>query len=180
MIPLFSFYLSGLLPQHWSKRAKLMKIVLQRVRRASVEVDGAIVGSIDAGLLLLVGFGEGDSTELLRPMAEKVANLRVFPDEKGTGRFDRSVLTVGGEVLVVPQFTLFADTSKGRRPEFFGALKPELARPLVGEFCKALREVGITKIAQGEFGAHMIVSLENDGPVTILLDSSRSLSADRQ
>ncbi len=146
-----------------------MKVLLQRVNNASVEVDGTIVGKIGLGLLLLTGFGEGDDESVCDPMASKISTLRIFPDEKG--RFDKSVLDVGGEVLVVPQFTLFADTSKGRRPEFFGALKPELAKPLVDVFKTQLLNTGISKVETGIFGAHMKVSLLNDGPVTIMLES---------
>lgn len=138
------------------------------MNNASVEVDDTIVGAIGCGLLLLTGFGEGDDESVCESMAAKISTLRIFPDEKG--RFDKSVLDIGGEVLVVPQFTLFADTSKGRRPEFFGALKPELAKPLVDVFRAKLIGTGIKKVEAGIFGAHMKVSLLNDGPVTIMLE----------
>lgn len=146
-----------------------MRIVLQRVRRASVEVNGTITGACELGVMLLVGFGEGDDESKLRGLAEKIANMRIFPDEQG--RFHHSLLEVGGGVLAVPQFTLFADTSKGRRPDFFAALKPELSQPLFDAFQAALRRAGIEHVEAGIFGAHMLVALENDGPVTILLEA---------
>ncbi len=146
-----------------------MKVLLQRVSQASVSVNGKSLAEISAGYLLLTGLGDGDDRSKLRAMAEKIANMRLFPNE--AGRFDKSILDIGGAALVVPQFTLFADTSKGRRPEFFGALKPELARPLVDEFVVTLKEVGVGKVECGEFGAHMMVSLVNDGPVTITLEN---------
>jgi len=146
-----------------------MKVLVQRVAHASVEVNGDIKGSIGPGLLLLTGFGQGDDATVCSPMASKIANLRIFPDEEG--KFHRSLLDIEGAVLVVPQFTLFADTSKGRRPEFFGALKPELASGLVQIFADSLETAGIKQVAQGVFGAHMKVSLLNDGPVTIMIDS---------
>jgi D-tyrosyl-tRNA(Tyr) deacylase len=145
-----------------------MRVVLQRVSHASVSVDGEVVASIGLGLLLLVGVAEGDDAEDARRLAEKCAEMRVFPDE--AGRFDRSVVDVGGEVLVVSQFTLLADLRKGRRPSFTGAARPEAAEPIVGMFAQALRGMGV-KTQTGRFGAHMMVELVNDGPVTIVVDS---------
>ncbi len=146
-----------------------MRVVIQRVRKASVEIDGAIAGACGAGLLLLVGFGEGDDSTKLAPMAEKIANMRIFADERG--KFQHSLLDTSGGVLAIPQFTLFADTSRGRRPEFVGALKPVVARPLFEAFPDALKRAGIEHVASGVFGANMLVALENDGPVTILVES---------
>lgn len=146
-----------------------MRVILQRVRKASVEIDGKVVGACGVGLLLLVGFGEGDTARKLQPMAEKLALMRIFPDDRG--RFHHSLQEIRGGVLVVPQFTLFADTSKGRRPDFFGALHPEFAKPLFEAFPAALLAAGIEHVASGVFGAEMLVSLENDGPVTIIVES---------
>lgn len=143
-----------------------MRIVLQRVTGASVEVDGAVVGAIGAGLVALVGIGEGDTAETVVRAAEKTAAMRIFRDD--AGRFDRSVLDVGGEVLVVSQFTLLADTRKGTRPSFTGAAHPDIAAPLVDRYAMALRDLGLD-VATGVFGADMAVSLVNDGPVTIPL-----------
>ena len=149
-----------------------MRIVVQRVNSSNVTVDGSVVGSVGRGLLLLVGFGADDTPEVLpaklAAAAEKVAHLRIFPDD--AGRFHLSVLDVGGEILAVPQFTLYADTTKGRRPDFFRALHPEQATHRFDEFVEALRTTGVRNVATGVFGAHMKVALENDGPVTILLE----------
>ncbi len=144
-----------------------MRIVLQRVSRASVEVDGAVVGAIGPGLVALVGIGEGDTAETVVRAAGKTAAMRIFRDAEG--RFDRSVRDVGGEVLVVSQFTLLADTRKGTRPSFTGAAHPDVAAPLVDRYAAALRDLGID-VATGVFGADMAVSLVNDGPVTIVVD----------
>lgn len=144
-----------------------MRVVLQRVTRASVEVDGAVVGAIGAGLVALVGIGAGDTAETVVRAAGKTAAMRIFSDD--AGRFDRSVLDVGGEVLVVSQFTLLADTRKGTRPSFTGAAHPDIAAPLVDRYAMALRDLGLD-VATGVFGADMAVSLVNDGPVTIVVD----------
>jgi len=144
-----------------------MKIVLQRVSRASVAIDGQTVASIEQGLLLLIGFGEGDSSETIKPLAKKVTELRVFPNQEG--RFDRSVKDIAGRILAVPQFTLYGNTEKGRRPDFFSALKPELASPLFNEFCELLEAALGGAVPRGIFGADMKVELVNDGPVTLLL-----------
>ncbi len=145
-----------------------MRVVLQRVSRASVTVDGEAVASIGRGLLLLVGIAEGDSEAEARRLALKCAELRIFPD--GEGRFSLSVLDAGGEALVVSQFTLLADTRRGRRPSFAQAAPPETAEPLVEAFAQAMREAGVA-VQTGRFGARMAVELVNDGPVTIVLDS---------
>ncbi len=144
-----------------------MRVLLQRVRRAEVRVDGRTVSSIRAGLLALVGVERGDTTEDATYLADKTAELRVFPDEQG--RMNRSVLETGGAVLVVSQFTLVASTRRGRRPSFDHAEEPERAAPLCERFGTRLRERGLD-VAAGVFQAHMEVDLVNDGPVTILLD----------
>ncbi len=144
-----------------------MKVLLQRVASASVTVDGEQIARIDHGLLLLVGAARGDSAEAARALANKVSGLRVLADE--SGRFDRSVLDTGGEALVVSQFTLLGDTRKGRRPSFAGAEEPEQARALVEEFAAALDRLDV-RVSRGQFGAHMLVELVNDGPVTLLLE----------
>jgi D-tyrosyl-tRNA(Tyr) deacylase len=144
-----------------------VRVVAQRVSQARVQVDGRTVGQINTGLLLLVGAGEGDSESHARWLAEKCARLRIFDDE--TGRFDRSLLDCGGSALVVSQFTLYGDCSKGRRPSFSTALEPDAARPLLDAFAAALRRLGVP-VETGVFGASMKVELTNDGPVTLLLE----------
>lgn len=144
-----------------------MKVLLQRVSRASVSVDGEQVGEIGPGLLLFVGVAPEDTTATATKLAEKVAGLRVF--DNGTGKPKLSVLDTEGEVLVVSQFTLLADLSKGRRPSYSGAARPEHARELVEVVASRLVELGL-KVARGSFGAHMEVSLVNDGPVTLILE----------
>lgn len=145
-----------------------MRAIIQRVSQASVTVGGTIVGQIERGLLVLLGVGHGDSEAEARLLAEKIANMRIFSDHDG--RFNHSVLDVGGAILVVSQFTLYADTRRGRRPGFSSAALPEVAAPLVETFCIALRERGL-QVETGVFGAHMDVALVNDGPVTITLDT---------
>ena len=145
-----------------------MKIVLQRVSQAQVTVDDKVVGSIQYGMVLLVGFGKGDTSECIQPMVDKVVKMRVFANEGKS--FDKDITEVGGEALAISQFTLFADTAKGRRPEFFQALEPAAASQLFDEFVAALRRSSIKKVETGVFGAHMKVSLVNDGPVTINLE----------
>ena len=145
-----------------------MRAVVQRVSEASVAVDGAVVGRIGRGLLVLLGVGASDNLADAELLAEKVAHLRIFSDSEG--RFNRSLLDVGGGALVVSQFTLYADTRRGRRPSFSDAAPPEVAAPLVDAFAAALRQLSIV-VATGAFGAHMHVALVNEGPVTILLDS---------
>lgn len=145
-----------------------MRVLVQRVSSACVTVDGQVVGAIKAGLLLLVGFGKHDGAEVLQPMADKIAHLRIFADLNG--RFQYSVVDKGGAVLSVPQFTLYGDVRRGRRPEFVDALAPDLARGLFDDFVKALRATGITPIQTGRFGAVMQVQSVNDGPVTLMLE----------
>lgn len=144
-----------------------MRVVVQRVSTASVRVDEEVVGEIGRGLCLLVGVGEGDGTADVDAAVDKITHLRIFPDEEG--RMNRSAIDVGGEVLVVSQFTLLADLRKGRRPSFIAAADPELANLLIDRFAARLEEVGL-RTAKGVFGAKMEVELVNDGPVTIVLD----------
>ena len=144
-----------------------MRIVLQRVSRASVTVDSEIIGEIQRGLLLLVGIGPGDAGLDLAKAAGKVCTLRIFEDE--AGKMNRSLLDVNGEILAVSQFTLYGDTSKGRRPSFVGAAPPGIAEPLFDSFVVALRARGVT-VETGRFGAKMSVALVNDGPVTLVLE----------
>lgn len=146
-----------------------MRAVLQRVTRASVAVDDEIVGAIGAGLLILVGVAEGDGDEQARKLAAKAAGLRIHAGDEG--RFDRSLIESGGQALVVSQFTLLADVRRGRRPSFTNAAAPEEAERLVGVFVDELRGMDID-VATGRFGADMRVDLENDGPVTLVLDSA--------
>lgn len=145
-----------------------MRAVLQRVSRAAVRVDGETVGQIGRGWLVLLGVGPADSEVVARTLADRVANMRCFKDE--AGKMNLSAADIGAEFLVVSQFTLYADVSRGRRPSFVGAAPPELAGPLVERFGLLLQERGF-KVATGRFGAEMAVELVNDGPVTIILDS---------
>jgi D-tyrosyl-tRNA(Tyr) deacylase len=144
-----------------------MRALLQRVAEASVEVDGERVAAIRGGLLALVAAGEGDDEDRARRLAAKIGRLRIFADD--AGRMNRSVADAGGEVLVVSQFTLYADVSRGNRPGFTGAAEPELGRRLVDAVAGELRGLGLG-VQTGRFGAHMRVALVNDGPVTIWLD----------
>ena len=146
--------------------AGVMRAVLQRVSSASVRAGERTLGEIGAGLVVLLGVAAGDTDADCDRLAGKVARLRVFANEDG--RFDRSLLDVGGAALVVSQFTLLASTDKGNRPSFTGAAEPELAAPLVERFCVALRQLGVP-VETGRFGAAMQVELVNDGPVTIVL-----------
>ncbi len=145
-----------------------MRVVLQRVSRARVTVDGRVTGEIGRGLLLLVGFTAADSEDALAWMAEKVRGLRIFPDD--AGKMNRSLDEVGGGVLVVSQFTLYGDTRKGRRPSFVDAAPPERAIPLYERFVALLCAGAPGPVATGEFGAMMDVELVNDGPVTLMLE----------
>ena len=147
-----------------------MRAVIQRVERASVSVEGEIRGQIGAGFLVLIGVEAGDGDADFRYIAEKVPNLRVFEDEQG--KMNRSLLDVGGELLAVSQFTLLGDARGGRRPSFITAARPETADPMYERLVADWRARGI-RVETGVFGAHMKVSLVNDGPVTILLDSRR-------
>ncbi len=144
-----------------------MRVVLQRVTHASVAVDGRVIAEIREGVVLLVGIGPQDSEAEAGYLAEKIANLRIFADEQG--KINRSLLETAGEAIVVSQFTLYADTRKGRRPSFTDAAPPEAARPLVERFAQLLREQGVPT-QTGAFGAHMLVEIANDGPVTLWLE----------
>ncbi|RCK73848.1 MAG: D-tyrosyl-tRNA(Tyr) deacylase [Anaerolineae bacterium] len=144
-----------------------MRLVIQRVRRGSVSVEGKPIAQIRQGLVILVGVGQQDNEDTARFLAEKTAHLRIFEDQDG--KMNRSLLDIGGEALVVSQFTLYADTRKGRRPSFTEAALPEQAKPLVDCFADHLQSLGVPT-QSGQFGAHMLVSIENDGPVTILLE----------
>lgn len=145
-----------------------MRVLLQRVSRASVRIEGETVGSISSGLLLLVGFTDGDGPEQVDWMAEKVLGLRVFSD--GEGKMNLSVQDVGGGLLVVSQFTLYGDARKGRRPSFVTAARPDVAIPLYESFIRALAERSECSVETGRFGASMQVELVNDGPVTLMLE----------
>ena len=146
-----------------------VRAVVQRVSRASVRSDGEVQGEIDAGLLILLGVETGDGPAEAARLAARTARLRIFPADDG--RFDRSLLDTGGAALVVSQFTLLADAAKGNRPSFTRAARPEEAKPLVERYALALRESGV-EVETGVFGARMEVELVNDGPVTIVLESS--------
>ena len=145
-----------------------MKIVLPRVSSASVKVDSKIVGRIEHGLLLLIGFSSSDTEESVLPTLEKIVKLRIFSDEEG--KMNKSVLDVEGSLLLISQFTLYADTKKGNRPSFIEAARPEQAIPLYEFFIAEMRK-RITKVETGIFGADMKVELVNDGPVTIVLET---------
>ena len=145
-----------------------MRVVIQRVSRASVSVEGEPVGAIGTGLLLLVGVAEGDTEDEARRLARRCAEMRIFLDAEG--RFNLSLIDTGGDALVVSQFTLLADTRRGRRPSFALAAAPERAEPLVEAFAEAIREARV-RVATGRFGARMQVSLANEGPVTVVVDS---------
>lgn len=144
-----------------------MRAVVQRVSKASVSVEGRIVGSIGRGLVVLLGVTHDDGKEEARFLANKTANLRIFADEQG--KFNLSALEVGADALVVSQFTLYGDARKGRRPSFIKAAPPEVAEPLVDEFVAFLEEEGL-HVETGIFGAMMLVEIQNDGPVTIILN----------
>jgi len=146
-----------------------MRVVLQRVTYASVSVGGDPIASIGSGLLLLVGVAEADTEAEAKRLATKCAEMRVFADAEG--KFNLSLLDVGGEALVVSQFTLLADVRRGRRPDFTASAATEVASPLVDAFAQALVQLGIS-VEAGRFGAHMMVDLVNDGPVTIVIDSA--------
>ncbi|GIW20233.1 MAG: D-aminoacyl-tRNA deacylase [Chloroflexota bacterium] len=147
-----------------------MRALLQRVSRAEVRVDGETIAGIGPGLVVLLGVGPGDDEATAAALARRIAELRIFEDE--AGRTNRSLLEVGGSALVVSQFTLYADTSRGRRPGFTGAAEPSLAERLWERFCRDLAELGVA-VARGRFGAVMSVELVNEGPFTIWLDTDR-------
>ena len=146
-----------------------MRVLIQRVRQASVKVDEKITGEIKQGFLLLVGFENADTDEDLTWTANKISALRIFDDENGV--MNKSILEVEGEILCVSQFTLFAMTKKGNRPSYFKAAKGEISEPLYNQFCEKLKSLLNKEIQKGIFGADMKVSLINDGPVTIWIDS---------
>ncbi len=148
-----------------------MKALLQRVNKASVSVNGGVVGKIDRGLVALVGVGAGDSEADARHLADKTAQLRIFAD--GTGKFNLSAIDIKGDILVISQFTLMAYTAKGRRPSFTDAAPPEEAEELIKRYVSYLKETGL-KIETGVFQAYMQVEIHNEGPVTIMLDSKDS------
>ena len=149
-----------------------MRALVQRVTQASVEIDGETVGAIDDGLVVLVGIHEDDDEEDAAYVVNKTVNLRIFGDD--AGRFDRSALDTGAEILVISQFTLYGDTRRGRRPSFSHAMPPEPATALFDRTLRLFEQTGLN-VETGQFQAHMIVSIKNDGPVTIMIDS-----ADRQ
>ena len=144
-----------------------VRVLVQRVSSASVTIDGRVAGAIDRGLVLLVGFRHEDAEPALEWMADKVCGLRIFPDDEG--KMNRSLLDVGGGLLVVSQFTLYGDVAKGKRPSFIDAARPETAIPLYERFIAMLRG-RVAKVETGEFGADMAVALVNDGPVTLWLE----------
>lgn len=144
-----------------------MRLLIQRVSQASVTVEGQVISKIGKGLLIFAGVGHNDGEAEVSSLAEKAANLRIFEDE--AGKTNLSVLDVKGEAIVVSQFTLYANASKGRRPSFIEAALPEIAEPLVNRFAELLRSHGVPT-QTGKFGAHMLVEIHNDGPVTIWLE----------
>ncbi len=146
-----------------------MRLLIQRVKKASVHISGQKISSIGEGLLLFVGIEEADTEEDIVFLCKKTVNLRIFDDEKGI--MNRSVLETGGEILIVSQFTLHASTKKGNRPSYQRAAKPEISVPLYEQFCVTLSDMLKKQVATGEFGADMQVELVNDGPVTIWIDS---------
>ena len=147
-----------------------MRAIIQRVKSSQVEIDGQVVGKIGCGLNLLVGIADTDTEAELDWMARKCLELRLFPDSAGdTGRWDKSVQDIGGELLVVSQFTLYGDCRKGRRPSFDRAAAPEKAKIFYDKFVEKLRQSGL-KVETGVFGAMMQVSIDNDGPVTLVLE----------
>lgn len=145
-----------------------MKALIQRVSQASVTVDERILGSINSGLVVLLGVKNGDDEKAARYLVNKIVNLRIFEDSNG--KFNLSALDVHADILAISQFTLYADCRRGRRPGFTDAAPPDISMPLYRKFVNMLKETGLV-VAEGEFGAHMLVKIYNDGPVTILLDS---------
>ncbi len=154
-----------------------MRAVLQRVKSAQVSIDGAVTGKIGNGILLLLGVSAQDGPKEADFLAEKAVNLRIFEDAEG--KMNLSLLDIGGEMLIVSQFTLYGDCRKGRRPSFTGAARPETAVPLYERFIANVRASGIP-VKTGTFGAEMLVALENDGPVTLLLDTEKIMPQHRR
>lgn len=150
------------------KGVQNMRIVIQRVSRAQVSIENKLVGKIEKGLLILLGITHTDDEKDAKWLADKVSGLRIFSDE--FGKMNKSVTDIGGEILLISQFTLYGDSKKGRRPSFIEAAKPDLAVPLYNKFITLIKEKNI-KISTGEFGADMKVELLNDGPVTMIIDS---------
>lgn len=146
-----------------------MKALVQRVSLGKVTIEGRTVGEIGKGYVILLGVKDGDSEKEADFLAEKIVNLRIMSDEEG--KMNKSILDVKGEILVVSQFTLYADTSGGRRPSFIGAAKPDIAKHIYQYFVDKLKKLGVKNVQTGEFGAYMSVEIVNDGPVTIMLDS---------
>lgn len=151
-----------------------MKVVIQRVTRASVTVNGKVIGKIGPGLVVLVGVAQGDTQDDVNYLAQKTIDLRIFSDAEG--KFNLSVIDVHGEILLVSQFTLLASTRKGRRPGFTDAAPPDVAEDLFNRFVERVRATGLN-VATGKFQAHMLVEIMNDGPVTIIMDSRERLES---
>jgi D-tyrosyl-tRNA(Tyr) deacylase len=151
------------------KEQVMARVVVQRVSRASVSIDGSVVGAIGPGLAVLLGIGDGDSELDVERLATKVSSLRIFEDDGG--KMNLAVADIRGSILVVSQFTLYADVSKGRRPSFIRAAPPEVGERLYRHFAAHLESLGF-RVERGVFGAHMLIDLENDGPVTIIVDSA--------
>lgn len=149
-----------------------MRALVQRVTQASVRVEDQVIGSVSRGLVILLGIKAGDTEAEAEWLAQKVANLRIFEDQ--SGRFNRSLLDVDGEALLVSQFTLYGDARRGRRPSFSDAAPPEIAAPLVDRFQELLADQGVRHVQTGQFQAHMLVEIHNDGPVTLMLDTDIS------
>lgn len=147
-----------------------MRAIVQRVSRGAVRIQGRLVAEIEGGLAVLVGATHTDGPAEADRLADKIAHLRIMED--AAGKMNLSVLDTGGGVLVVSQFTLYASTRRGRRPDFVAAAPPEVAEPLIERFIRALRAQGVGQVASGVFGAHMLVEIANDGPVTIILDTA--------
>ena len=148
-----------------------MRAVVTRVRSASVEIDGKINGQIGRGYLILLGVGPSDTEDTAVKLADKICNLRIFEDENG--KMNLSLLDIGGELLIVPNFTLYGDARKGRRPGYSGGAAPDVARDLFERLCAKAKETPVKKVAAGQFQAYMEVALVNDGPITLLLDSEK-------
>lgn len=146
-----------------------MKAVIQRVSEASVSVDGKVVGEVGKGFMILFGAAEGDTEKDIETLAKKTVNLRVFKDDED--KMNLSLLDIGGEALVISQFTLCADVKKGNRPSFINAMNPQMASEYYDKYCEMLKSLGVKRVEKGIFGADMKVSLTNDGPVTILYDT---------
>ena len=146
-----------------------MRAVLQRVRQGDVSVGGQTVGAIGSGMVVLVGVTHQDGAVQAQQLAHKIASLRIFEDEEG--KMNLSALDTGASILVIPQFTLYADCRRGRRPSFTQASPPDVAAPLIERFAAALCETGVRQVETGAFGMHMLVRIHNDGPVTIILDT---------